>query len=161
MICDAKSGVSGAGKSPSPATHFSEVTESFKAYNVWRHRHSPEIWQGLGHTHLIFTAHLLPINRGILSTIYVKTATSASPSAISACLEEAYRCDPMIRLYPEGQLPEVKHVTHTNYCDIGWKQQGHHLIMVSAIDNLGKGAAGQAVQNMNVMLGLNETLGLL
>ncbi len=160
IICDSKSGVSGAGKSPSSTTHFSEVTESFKAYNVWRHRHSPEIWQGLGHPRLIFTAHLLPINRGILSTIYVKTAMSASAASITACLEQAYGHEPMIRLYPEGQLPEVKHVAHTNFCDIGWKQQNRHLIIVSAIDNLGKGAAGQAVQNMNVMLGLKETLAL-
>ena len=161
IICDSKSGVSGAGKSPSPNTHFSEVTESFKAYNVWRHRHSPEIWQGLGHRQLIFTAHLLPINRGILSTIYVKTARSASPAEVTACLRQAYAREPLIRLYPEGELPEVKHVAHTNFCDIGWRQQGVDLIIVSAIDNLGKGAAGQAVQNMNVMLGLEETLGLL
>lgn len=161
IICDSKSGVSGAGKSPSSTTHFSEVTESFKAYNVWRHRHSPEIWQGLGHTRLIFTAHLLPINRGILSTIYVKIPVSISPVDVADCLNQAYAHEPMIRLYPQGELPEIKHVAHTNFCDIGWKLQDRYLIIVSAIDNLGKGAAGQAVQNMNVMLGLNETLGVL
>ena len=161
IICDSKSGVSGAGKTPSSNTHFSEVTESFKAYNVWRHRHSPEIRQELGHRRLIFTAHLLPINRGILSTLYVRTASSASPAEVSACLKQAYAGEPLIRLCPEGEFPEVKHVAHTNFCDIGWRQQDLDLIMVSAIDNLGKGAAGQAVQNMNVMLGLEETLGLL
>lgn len=161
IVCDSKSGVSGAGKTPSSNTHFSEVTESFKAYNVWRHRHSPEIRQELGHQRLIFTAHLLPINRGILSTIYVKTANSASPAEVSACLTQAYAREPLIRLYPEGEFPEVKHVAHTNFCDIGWRQHDLDLIIVSTIDNLGKGAAGQAVQNMNVMLGLEETLGLL
>ena len=161
IICDSKSGVTGAGKSPSATTHFSEVAESFKGYNIWEHRHSPEIWQELGHSHLIFTAHLLPINRGILSTIYVKLVESTKPSAIADCFKNTYGQEPMIRLFPEDTLPEVKHVAYTNYCDIGWKQSGSNLIILSAIDNLGKGAAGQAIQNMNVMLGLNETLALL
>ena len=161
IICDSKSGVSGAGKSPSPNTHFSEVTENFKAYNLWCHRHSPEIWQELGHRRVIFTAHLLPINRGILSTIYVKLASLVSPKDISACLRRAYAHEPFIRLHSEGEFPEVKHVANTNFCDIGWRQQDSDLIIVSTIDNLGKGAAGQAVQNMNVMLGLEETLGLM
>lgn len=161
IICDSKSGVTGAGKSPSATTHFSEVAESFKGYNIWQHRHSPEIWQELGHSHLIFTAHLLPINRGILSTIYIKVVESTEPSAIAACFKNTYGQEPMIRLFPEDSFPEVKHVSYTNYCDIGWKQSGSNLIILSAIDNLGKGAAGQAIQNMNVMLGLKETLGVL
>jgi N-acetyl-gamma-glutamyl-phosphate reductase len=163
IICDSKSGVSGAGKSPSANTHFSEVTESFKAYNVLTHRHAPEISQELNAADLIFTAHLLPINRGILSTIYVKLRRSVSESAVAQCLQEAYEGEAFIRLLPAGALPEIKFVVHTNFCDIGWKFEASRsmLVMVSAIDNLVKGAAGQALQNMNVMLGVEETAGLL
>ncbi|PYV85897.1 MAG: N-acetyl-gamma-glutamyl-phosphate reductase [Acidobacteria bacterium] len=163
IVCDSKSGVSGAGKAPSPNTHFSEVTESFKAYSVMKHRHAPEIWQELGNPNLIFTPHLLPIHRGILSTIYVKVRRSVNELMISECLQEAYGDKPFIRLYTHGTLPEVKFVAHTNFCDIGWKfdSDRSNLILVSAIDNLGKGAAGQAVQNMNVMLEVEERAGLL
>jgi N-acetyl-gamma-glutamyl-phosphate reductase len=163
IVCDSKSGVSGAGKTPSPNTHFSEVTESFKAYNVMTHRHAPEIWQELGSSSLIFTPHLLPINRGILSTIYVKVRESVNESMIADCLKSAYHQEPFIRIYENGTLPEIKFVAHTNFCDIGWRFDAARssLILVSAIDNVGKGAAGQAVQNMNVMLGLEETAGLL
>ena len=163
IICDSKSGVSGAGKSPSPNTHFSEVTESFKAYNVMRHRHTPEIWQELETANLIFTPHLLPINRGILSTIYVKTKKTTTESMIADCLLQAYDREPFVRIHRNGSLPEIKFVAHTNFCDIGWKLDADrsNLVLISAIDNIGKGAAGQAVQNMNVMLGIEETLGLL
>jgi len=163
IICDSKSGVSGAGKSPSANTHFSEVTESFKAYNVLTHRHAPEIWQELNASQLIFTPHLLPINRGILSTIYVKLRQSVSERAVAQCLQEAYEGEPFVRILPGGSLPEIKFVVHTNFCDIGWKFEASRsmLVMVSAIDNLVKGAAGQALQNMNVMLGVEETAGLL
>ena len=163
IVCDSKSGVSGAGKSPSPNTHFSEVTESFKAYNVMRHRHTPEIWQELDSPNLIFTPHLLPINRGILSTIYLKTQKTVTESVILDCLEEAYGSEPFVRIHRHGALPEIKFVAHTNFCDIGWKFDvaRSNLILISAIDNIGKGAAGQAIQNMNVMLGIDETLGLL
>ena len=161
IICDSKSGVSGAGKSPSAATHFSEVTENFNTYKVTEHQHSPEIWQELGNSNLIFTSHLLPINRGILSTIYVKLAHSATKNRISDCLDLNYANEPMVRIFREGSLPQVKYVAHTNYCDIGWETERTYLIVVSAIDNLGKGAAGQAIQNMNAMLGFEETLGLI
>jgi len=163
VVCDSKSGVSGAGKSPTSNTHFSEVTESFKAYNVMRHRHTPEIWQELENSNLIFTPHLLPINRGILSTIYLKAHKTTTESMIADCLQEAYGGEPFVRLHRNGTLPEIKFVAHTNFCDIGWKFDAarSNLILISAIDNIGKGAAGQAVQNMNVMLGIEETLGLL
>jgi N-acetyl-gamma-glutamyl-phosphate reductase len=163
IICDSKSGVSGAGKTPTAGTHFSEVTESFKAYNVLRHRHAPEIWQELEHPNLIFTPHLLPINRGILSTIYVKTRRAVPDSLVTECFKQAYENEPFIRLYIDGNLPEVKFVAHTNFCDIGWRLDSirSNLILISALDNIGKGAAGQAVQNMNVMLGIEERAGLL
>ena len=162
IICDSKSGVSGAGKSPTAGTHFSEVTESFKAYNVFKHRHAPEIWQELNTNRLVFTPHLLPINRGILSTIYVRVRKSVTEVAVSACYQKAYGQEPFVRLFPAGRFPEIKFVAHTNYCDIGWKLEpsGSMLVIISAIDNLVKGAAGQALQNMNVMLGLEETAGL-
>jgi N-acetyl-gamma-glutamyl-phosphate reductase len=163
IICDSKSGVSGAGKSPTANTHFSEVTESFKAYNVLRHRHTPEIWQGLGHSQLIFIPHLLPINRGILTTLYARLRPSVTEDMVNECFHQAYGRDPLIRFFADEGLPEIKFVAHTNFCDIGWKLDGTHntLIIISAIDNLGKGAAGQAVQNMNLMLGLEETAGLI
>jgi N-acetyl-gamma-glutamyl-phosphate reductase len=163
IVCDSKSGVSGAGKSPTANTHFSEVTESFKAYNVFKHRHTPEIWQELGSSQLIFTPHLLPINRGILSTLYVRTRESTSEQVIADCFHQAYERETFVRLFPAGSFPEVKYVAHTNYCDIGWKLEPSRsmLIVVSAIDNLVKGAAGQALQNMNVMLGIDEPAGLL
>ncbi|MCI0422789.1 MAG: N-acetyl-gamma-glutamyl-phosphate reductase [Acidobacteria bacterium] len=163
IICDSKSGVSGAGKSPTAGTHFSEVTESFKAYNVFKHRHTPEIWQELDSSHLVFTPHLLPINRGILSTIYVRVRESVTEAAIGECFQQAYAQEPFVRLFPAGSLPEIKFVAHTNYCDVGWRLEPSRsmLVIVSAIDNLVKGAAGQAVQNMNVMLGLEETAGLM
>jgi N-acetyl-gamma-glutamyl-phosphate reductase len=162
IVCDSKSGVSGAGKTPSANTHFSEVTESFKAYNVFRHRHAPEIWQELGDRRLVFTPHLLPIHRGILSTLYAKVCPGVTETLILQSYQEAYGKESLIRLFTDGSLPEIKYVAHTNFCDIGWKLEpgDRNLIIVSAIDNLGKGAAGQAVQNMNVMLGIEETAGL-
>ena len=162
IICDSKSGVSGAGKSPTPGTHFSEVTESLKAYNVFKHRHAPEIWQGLQSPRLVFTPHLLPINRGILSTIYLRVPDSVTEEAVGDCFHKMYGEEQFIRLFPPGRFPEIKFVAHTNYCDIGWKLEPGRsiLVIVSAIDNLMKGAAGQALQNMNVMLGLEESAGL-
>jgi len=163
IICDSKSGVSGAGKSPTAGTHFSEVTESFKAYNVFKHRHAPEIWQELDSPRLVFTPHLLPINRGIFSTIYVRVRKSVTEEVVSECYAKAYGQETFVRLFSPGRFPEIKFVAHTNYCDIGWKLEPERsmLVIVSAIDNLVKGAAGQALQNMNVMLGLEETAGLM
>jgi N-acetyl-gamma-glutamyl-phosphate reductase len=163
IICDSKSGVTGAGKTPTANTHFSEVSDSFKAYNVMKHRHAPEIWQELTHNHLIFTPHLLPINRGILSTIYLRLGKKVSEHDVSQCYQANYHGQPFIRIFPKGVYPEIKFVTHTNYCDIGWNYDAgrSNLILISAIDNLVKGAAGQAVQNMNVMLGFDEKTGLI
>jgi len=160
IIVDAKSGVSGAGKTPSERTHFSEVHGSLSAYGVFAHRHGAEIEQWLGHT-VTFTPHLLPLDRGILATIYVRVAPGTSEEKLGEVYERAYGREPFVRLAGTA-LPEIKHVAHTNFCDIGWRvDPSGRVILVSVIDNLVKGASGQAVQNMNVMLGLPETTGLL
>jgi len=160
VIVDAKSGVSGAGKTPSERTHFSEVHGSLAAYGVFNHRHGAEIEQGLGRE-VTFTPHLVPLDRGILSTIYVRVPAGTTESALGDVLTQAYAGETFVRLTGSA-LPEIKHVVHTNFCDIGWRVDASgRAILVSVIDNLVKGAAGQAIQNMNVMLGLEETLGLL
>ena len=160
IIVDAKSGVSGAGKTPSDRTHFSEVHGSLSAYGVFNHRHGAEIEQGLGRE-VTFTPHLLPIDRGILSTIYVRVAPGTTEAALGAAYERAYADANFVRL-AGSSLPEIKHVVHTNFCDIGWRvDPSGRAILVSVIDNLVKGASGQAVQNLNVMLGIDERTGLL
>jgi len=160
VIVDAKSGVSGAGKTPSERTHFSEVHGSMAAYGVFNHRHGAEIEQGAGRM-VTFTPHLLPIDRGILATIYVRVAPGTTEQAIGDALEHAYAGATFVRLVGSA-LPEIKHVAHTNFCDIGWRvDPSGRVILVSVIDNLLKGASGQAVQNMNVMLGLDERTALL
>jgi|SRR6185436_3922264 len=160
IIVDAKSGVSGAGKTPSERTHFSEVHGSLAAYGVFNHRHGAEIEQGLGRQ-VTFTPHLLPIDRGILSTIYVRVAPGTTEAALADAYERAYRDAAFVRL-AGAALPEIKHVAHTNFCDIGWKvDPSGRAILISVIDNLVKGASGQAVQNLNVMLGIDERTGLL
>jgi N-acetyl-gamma-glutamyl-phosphate reductase len=160
VIVDAKSGVSGAGKTPSERTHFCEASESLSAYGVLGHRHGAEIEQGFG-GEVTFTPHLIPIVRGILSTIYVRVAPGTTEQAIGDIYEQVYRNAPFLRVVG-SDLPEVKHVAHTNFCDIGWRiEPSGRLVIVSVIDNLLKGASGQAVQNMNVMIGAPETAGLL
>ena len=160
VIVDAKSGVSGAGKTPTDRTHFSEVHGSLSAYGVFAHRHGAEIDEGLGQT-VTFTPHLLPIDRGILETIYVRMPAGTTEEALGDVFEAAYAGEPFVRLVGT-QLPEIKHVAHTNFCDIGWRvDPSGRVILISVIDNLLKGASGQAVQNMNVMLGEPETAGLL
>ncbi len=160
IIIDAKSGVSGAGKTPSERTHFSEVHGSMSAYGVLGHRHGVEIEQGLG-KEVTFTPHLVPLDRGILATIYARVAPGTPDAAIAEVLHEAYDRDTFVRLVG-GALPQINHVAHTNFCDIGWKvNAAGRLILVSVIDNLLKGASGQAVQNMNVMIGAAETTALL
>jgi N-acetyl-gamma-glutamyl-phosphate reductase len=160
IIVDAKSGVSGAGKTPSERTHFSECHGSLSAYGVFGHRHGAEIEQGVGAT-VTFTPHLVPIDRGILATIYVRVTPGTTEAALGDALEHAYAAAPFVRLTGPA-LPEIKHVAHTNFCDIGWRvDRSGRAILVSVIDNLLKGASGQAVQNMNVMLGLDERTGLL
>lgn len=160
IIVDAKSGVSGAGKNPTERTHFSEVHGSLSAYGVFAHRHGAEIEQGLGRQ-VTFTPHLVPLDRGIFATIYVRVAPGTTQDALGEAYERAYAGDIFVRLVGAA-LPEIKHVAHTNFCDIGWRvDPSGRAILVSVTDNLVKGAAGQAVQNMNVMLGFDERTGLL
>jgi N-acetyl-gamma-glutamyl-phosphate reductase len=160
IIVDAKSGVSGAGKTPSERTHFSECHGSLSAYGVFNHRHAAEIEQGVGRS-VTFTPHLVPLDRGILATIYVRVPPGTTEAAVGDLYADAYGRCPFVRLTGEA-LPEIKHVAHTNFCDIGWRvDPSGRAILVSVIDNLLKGASGQAVQNMNVMLGLDERTGLL
>lgn len=160
FIIDAKSGVSGAGKSPSERTHFSECHGNLSAYGVFSHRHAAEIEQELG-VDVTFVPHLLPIDRGILETIYARVAPGATPAAIAAAYQAAYASSPFVRL-TGSDLPEIKHVAHTNFCDIGWRvsEARRQIVIVSCLDNLVKGAAGQAVQNFNVAFGFDEAMGL-
>jgi N-acetyl-gamma-glutamyl-phosphate reductase len=159
IIIDAKSGVSGAGKTPSERTHFSECHGSLSAYGVFGHRHGAEIEQGLGGP-VTFTPHLVPLDRGIFATIYVRVAAGTTEEALGEIYNRAYRDEPFVRVVGSA-LPEIKHVAHTNFCDIGWRvDSSGRGIVIAALDNLVKGASGQAVQNMNVMLGLDETAGL-
>ncbi len=167
IIADAKSGVSGAGRGVSLATHFCEVNESFKAYKVGNHRHTPEMEEQLslaaGHdVRISFTPHLIPATRGMLTTIYARMNTDLSPQAVHECLSDAYGDRYFIRICGPQRFPDTLHVRGTNFCDIGFYADSRtgRLILIAAIDNLVKGAAGQAVQNMNIMLGLPETAGL-
>jgi len=165
IVCDAKSGVSGAGNKPSPRNIFCEVTENFSAYSLLTHRHVPEVLQisGLAEGEFSFTAQLLPLDRGILETIYFRAIGIASADELLAVYEKRYAGEPFIRLYNPGHQPDLRGVARTNFCDIGvtFDPKTGRAVVVSAIDNLVKGAAGQAVQNMNLLLGLAETEGLL
>lgn len=164
VVCDCKSGASGAGKDPRRDLQFVEVDENFKAYNLFSHRHTPEILEhtGLPGSQVIFSTHLLPLARGILSTIYVSLSAPQSAGAIESLYRQFYAGRPMVRIWPAGALPELQHVAHTNFCDIGFAldPSGTKLIVVSCLDNLGKGAAGQAVQNFNLILGVEEKTAL-
>ncbi len=167
LVADSKSGVSGAGRSPNRTALFCEVAESFKAYKVGAHRHAPEMEQVLqaeaGHrVPLTFVPHLVPMSRGMLSTCYCQVNAGVSSAAVRDCLNGFYRDAPFVRICPEGRPPDTRNVRGSNYCDIGLhlEQKTGRLILMSAIDNLVKGAAGQAVQNMNLMMGLEETQGL-
>jgi len=165
VVCDCKSGASGAGKDPRSDLHFVEVDENFRVYNLFSHRHTPEILEhtGLPESQVIFSTHLLPVARGILATIYVPLNHAQTPEAIERVYRELFAGRPLVRIWPAGSLPELQHVANTNFCDIGFAldKRGKHLIVISCLDNLGKGAAGQAVQNLNLMLGLDEQTGLL
>jgi N-acetyl-gamma-glutamyl-phosphate reductase len=165
VVCDSKSGATGAGKEPRPDLHFVEVHENFRAYNLFSHRHTPEILEhtGLDESQLLFTTHLLPLARGILSTIYATLAVPQTPASIENLYREFYAGKPLVRIWPAGKLPEIQHVANTNFCDIGFALDaaGKRLILVSCLDNLGKGAAGQAIQNFNLMIGVQEQAGLL
>jgi len=162
IIADSKSGVSGAGRAPKQSTHFVEVTGNFSPYKIGRgHRHLPEIEQQLRRwsknaPSVIFSPHLLPVPRGILSTIYVPLTPGCDEAIVREAMLEAFAGEPFVKVLPAGQLASLAHANYTNRCVIGLTCTGNTLIITSAIDNLIKGAAGQAVQNMNVMFGLPE-----
>jgi N-acetyl-gamma-glutamyl-phosphate reductase len=161
IVIDAKSGISGAGKAATDRTHFSENHGSVAAYNPFGHRHTPEMEQALGQG-VTFVPHLVPLDRGILSSMYAHLVPGTTAAAVAAAFERAYADAPFVRLSTDA-LPEIKHVAHTNFCDIGWKvdEATGRVFVVSVIDNLVKGAAGQAIQNFNVMYGFDQTAGLL
>jgi N-acetyl-gamma-glutamyl-phosphate reductase len=165
IVCDAKSGVSGAGRKPSLKTSFCEASENFSAYSVLKHRHVPEVLltSGIEESEFSFTAQLIPIDRGILETIYFRTETSLTDAEVVAIYQKRYAAEPFVRLYEPGSVPDLHAVRHTNFCDIGViaDPASRRVVVVSAIDNLGKGAAGQAIQNLNLAAGFPETAGLL
>lgn len=164
IISDSKSGVSGAGKEPSSRTHFVSVADNLSAYSVFGHRHTGEILEQLQlqAQELIFTPHLLPIPRGILSTIYLHLERPVTAAKVESYFRDFYKGATWVRVFSTPRLPQIQFSLHTNYCDIGFclADDGQRLVLVSCIDNLLKGAAGQAVQNMNVMHGWNESEGL-
>jgi len=160
VVVDGKSGVSGAGRHPKLETHFCEVNENLRAYGVLRHRHTPEMLSCLPQAvaeNFVFTPHLIPITRGILSTIVFQHQEGTSARAV---LTDTYAKSPFVNISPEGSLPDIHGVVHTNECNIGIATSGKTTVVVSAIDNLVKGAAGQAIQNLNLMLGCDEEAGL-
>lgn len=160
VVIDAKSGVSGAGKAATDRTHFSENHGSAAAYGIFSHRHTAEMEQALARP-ITFVPHLVPLNRGILETIYARVTPGASSAALAELYDAAYAGAPCVRLCGES-LPEIKHVAYTPFCDIGWRldEPSGRLVIVACLDNLLKGAASQAVQNFNLMCGLDERTGL-
>jgi N-acetyl-gamma-glutamyl-phosphate reductase len=164
VTCDCKSGATGAGKELRRDLQFSELDENFKAYSLFSHRHTPEITEqtGLPESQVVFSTHLLPLARGILSTIYVTLSEPQTPEAVETLFRKTYAGRPMVRIWKAGSLPELQHVAHTNFCDIGFALDAsqRRLVIVSCLDNLGKGAAGQAVQNFNHLLEIEEQTGL-
>ena len=164
IVCDAKSGVSGAGKAPSAKTHYMYAADNLSAYGVFSHRHMGELLEqlGLDRSEIVFTPHLLPIPRGILSTIYVSFREKKTVAEVDALYREFYADSPMVRLFGAGHLPQIQYSVRTNYCDIGFEldKDGRRCIIVSCLDNLLKGAAGQAVENLNLMMGWDEAEGL-
>jgi N-acetyl-gamma-glutamyl-phosphate reductase len=165
VICDAKSGVSGAGKEPTAKTHFMYAANNLSTYGLWKHRHTGELYEQLGvdAEQIVFTPHLLPIPRGILSTIYMRFKERMTQEAVEQCFAEFYEGRPMVRLFKAPELPQIASVERTNFCDIGVSvaSDGRRGIVVSCLDNLLKGAASQAVQNWNLMCGWDEAEGLL
>lgn len=167
IVVDSKSGVSGAGRSPGLPYHFPEANEAFMAYKIGTHRHTPEIEQEVSKlagkpVTLSFTPHLVPMNRGILTTIYAGLSTQTDTAQLHALYKETYKNEPFVRVLPIGQFPNVRNVRGSNFCDLGVyaDQRTGRAVIVSAIDNLVKGASGQAIQNMNLMAGFEETAGL-
>jgi N-acetyl-gamma-glutamyl-phosphate reductase len=164
IVADAKSGVSGAGKAPTAKTHFMHAADNLSAYGLFSHRHTGELLEqlGLNEEQIVFTPHLLPIPRGILATIYIGLKPVRKPSDVEALFRGFFAESPLVRVFPAGQLPQIQYSVNTNYCDIGFHlaSDGRRCVIVSCLDNLLKGAAGQAVQNMNLMCGFQEAEGL-
>ena len=167
IIVDSKSGVTGAGRSPSLDLHYSEVNEGFKAYKIGQHRHMPEIEEVLSNysgqdVSVMFSPHLVPMDRGILSTIYVKLTQKSTTEDLLALYDKHYENEKFVRIAKEGSIPSTAHVKGSNFCDIGLRVNEHNntAVIVSVIDNLVKGASGQAVQNMNIMMGWDEAEGI-
>ncbi len=165
IVADAKSGVSGAGKAPTAKTHFMHAADNLSAYGLFSHRHTGELLEqlDLAPAQIVFTPHLLPIPRGILSTLYVWFTDARQPSDVEALYRSFFAESPLVRVFPAGQLPQIQYSVNTNYCDIGFHlaDDGRRCVIVSCLDNLLKGAAGQAVQNLNLMYGFKETDGLI
>jgi N-acetyl-gamma-glutamyl-phosphate reductase len=163
IVADSKSGVSGAGKAPTAKTHFMYAADNLSAYGLFTHRHTGELLEQIGveKDQIVFTPHLLPIPRGILSTIYVRFGSSQTAESISQIYREFFAYSPMVRLHNKT-LPQIQHVVNTNYADIGFQlaSDGRRAVIVSCLDNLLKGASSQAVQNLNVMQGWPEAEGL-
>ena len=165
IVADSKSGVSGAGKSPTATTHFMHAADNLSAYGLSGHRHMGELLEQLGLTdaQIQFTPHLLPIPRGILSTIYLRLRESSSPERLQQLIMDFYAQSPLVRVRFEGSLPDIQGIVRSNFCDLGFAldRDGKRLVIVSCLDNLLKGASGQAIQNMNLMCGYREEEGLL
>ncbi|MEE0777923.1 MAG: N-acetyl-gamma-glutamyl-phosphate reductase [Massilimicrobiota sp.] len=168
IIIDSKSGTTGAGKSLTEDTHFPKCNESFHPYKIASHRHTPEIEQELSKmahqaVHVMFTPHLLPVNRGIISTIYVPLKDNVDFDNVYDIYQKTYQDEYFVRVLPKGQVADLKFVQYSNFCDISlhYDERYHQLIVVSTIDNMVKGAAGQAIQNMNLMYGFDEKEGLM
>lgn len=165
IVCDAKSGVSGAGRKASLTTSFCEVTENFSAYSILKHRHVPEVLHvsGIEENEFSFTAQLIPIDRGILETIYFRLAEKVSARDVQHAYLKQYAKESFVRIYEPGHVPDLHAVQRTNFCDIGITvdEASGRCVVVSAIDNLVKGAAGQAIQNLNLAAGFDETAGLI
>jgi N-acetyl-gamma-glutamyl-phosphate reductase len=163
IVADSKSGVSGAGKAPTAKTHYMYAADNLSAYGVFSHRHTGELLEqiGIGSNDIVFTPHLLPIPRGILSTIYVHLNEAQTRAGLAKVYQEFFAGSPMVRIYESG-LPQIQYSVRTSYVDIGFQlaPDGRRAVIVSCLDNLLKGASGQAVQNMNVMLGWGEAEGL-
>ena len=164
VIINANSGISGAGRTPKQEHHFPERNESYEPYSIGVHRHQPEIEQTIStmvkqKVNVLFVPHLLPVDRGILETIYLKARPGATEAAAVAALQSFYKGKPFVRVRTQN-LPSIKYVANTNYADLAVKLAGGRFVVISVIDNMVKGAAGQAIQNMNLMFGLDETAGL-
>ena len=164
IVADSKSGVSGAGKAPTTKTHFMHAADNLSAYGLFSHRHTGELLEQLeiALEQIVFTPHLLPIPRGILSTVYIWFRDARKADDVEALLRSFFAQSPLVRVFPAGQLPQIQYSVNTNYCDIGFHLagDGRRCVIVSCLDNLLKGAAGQAVQNLNLMCGWNEAEGL-